>query len=227
MRNLYFTLFFSALIAFSGEAFAQFGGLKNQLSGALGGNSTASSEAASAAKSQDALANRFSKALFNIVAAQEKFALAFGMAEEAAELEAQKNLLAGSPSKDDYKRALAVSSAANEKITEATATQATLGVEGKTKYVEALPLYAKGTYNLVKLGPEASKWLKSAQSEIKGAGVMGLASLKKKLDVGLFIAPKVPGLIKNFTSASGKLVSYGKSNDIDTSGANEASFDDE
>jgi len=226
MRNLFFTLFFSVLLTFSGEALAQFGGLKNQLSGALGGGASASSDGTSAATSQDALVNRFNKALFNIVAAQEKLALAFGMAEDAAELEAQKNLLGGSPSKDDYKRALAVSNAANDKITEATETQATLDAEGKTRYVEALPLYAKGTYNIVKLGPEASKWMQSAQAEIKGAGVMGLVSLKKKLDVGLFIAPKVPGLIKSFTSASGKLVSYGKSNDIDTSGANEANFDD-
>lgn len=57
MRNLFFTLFFSVLLTFSGEALAQFGGLKNQLSGALGGGASASSDGTSAATSQDALVN--------------------------------------------------------------------------------------------------------------------------------------------------------------------------
>lgn len=213
------------IMFFPAVSHAQFGGLK-QLPGIPGGESQEASAGTSAAESQDALIKRFNKALLNIVAAQEKFASAFGLAEEAAALEAEKKLLAGSPSKDDYKRALAISDSANDKIAEKTETQAVLDVNGKAKYVEALPLYAKGSYNMVKLGPEASKWLKSAQSEIKGAGVMGMASIKKKLDVGLFIAPKLPGLIKNFSAATGKLVSYGKSNDIDTSGANEANFED-
>ena len=49
-------------------------------------------------------------------------------------------------------------------------------------------------------------------------------NIKKKLDVGL-IAPKIPGLIKTFASNTNKLVSYGKKNDLDTSGADEANFD--
>jgi hypothetical protein len=226
MRNLILISFFVTAITVSDGALAQFGGLKNPLSGALDSGQS-SADQASAASSQDALTKRFNKSLINILAAQEKLASAFGISEDVAAIDAKKNLLAGSNNPDDYKRALAISESTQDKINEEMKKQDSLDAQGKAKYVEALPLYARGTYNMVKLGPEASKWIKSAQNEIKGAGLMGMASLKKKLDVGLFIAPKVPGLIKSFTAASGQLVSYGKSNDIDTSSANEHDFDDE
>ena len=225
MRFLIIIAFFFGSLTV--EANAQFGGLKNPLDAAksLTGIGDQGQESGSAADSQDALVKRYVAAISGLLDAQYNFALAFDLKDEAAKIQDAKNLINNDTSKNGLKTATNVSSETNKLIMSKTGEQTALSAEGKVYYAKALPDYARGAYNMGKLAPEASKWLKNAQAEVKGAGIAGALNIKKKLDIGLFIAPKIPGLIKTFASNTNKLVSYGKKNDLDTSGADEANFD--
>jgi hypothetical protein len=54
----------------------------------------------------------------------------------------------------------------------------------------------------------------SSKNEIQAAGLMGAAKLKKKLDAGLYVAPKIPGLIGTTAKNAKGLITYGKKNKI-------------
>jgi len=54
---------------------------------------------------------------------------------------------------------------------------------------------------------------------------MGLAKLQQKLSTGLFLFTTLPKLIPAFLGTlTGDVIGIGKSNKLDTSGANEANF---
>ncbi len=61
-------------------------------------------------------------------------------------------------------------------------------------------------------------------NEVKAAGMMGAITLKKKLDTGLFISTKSPGLIKDILSTAKKLLTYSKENNIEIEGADDFEF---
>ena len=190
MRFLIIIAFFFGALTL--EANAQFGGLKNPLDAAksLTGGGDQGQESGSAADSQDALVKRYVAAISGLLDAQYNFALAFDLKDEAAKIQDAKNLINNDTSKNGLKTATNVSSETDKLIMSKTGEQTALSAEGKVYYAKALPDYARGAYNMGKLAPEASKWLKNAQAEVKGAGIAGAMNIKKKLDVGLLLPQK-------------------------------------
>ena len=95
--------------------------------------------------------------------------------------------------------------------------------EGKAKYRESIPYMIQGAVGISKLAQTASDFIDSSKNEIQSAGLMGAAKLKKKLDAGLYVAPKIPGLIGTTAKNAKGLITYGKKNKIleadDQSGA--------
>jgi hypothetical protein len=209
-----------AFLATNQQASAQFGALKS----ALGGGSSSSS-GPSAGDSQEALVLRAHAALVNILEGQRSFALAFGYDDKAKSLGDSVELIKKDPSKDGLKTAVNLAEDTNAMIKEAAENKVQLSAEQSKHYNDGLVQFAQGTYHIVKLGPEIAQWGKSAQSEIAGAGVMGLAKLQQKLSTGLFLFTTLPKLIPAFLGTlTGDVIGIGKSNKLDTSGANEANF---
>ena len=86
--------------------------------------------------------------------------------------------------------------------------------EGKAKYKESIPYMIQGAVGISKIAQTASEFLDSSKNEIQAAGLMGAAKLKSKLSAGLYVAPKVPGLIGTTTKNAKNLITYGKKNKI-------------
>ena len=170
----------------------------------------------SAEVAQEALVKDYSSAAVSVLRAQQNFLAAFGKKDEAAKAEAVATKLESSdkPSKQDLADAKAISDEANEQINELTSEESDFSEEGKAYYRAAIPYMAKGVQGLVKLANTAKNFIDNAQSEIKSAGMMGAVKLKKKLDAGLYVAPKIPSLIGDTTKNFKSLVSYGKKNKI-------------
>lgn len=220
----FIVLILVALMATNHQAFAQFG-MKNPLGGALGGGSSESS-GGSAADSQEAIVQRAHAALVNVLEGQRLFALAFGYEDKAKAIGDSVDLIKKDQSKDGLQTAINLAEETNDMIGEAAKNKVELSAEQAKLYNQGLVSFAKGTYLMVKLGPEIAQWGKNASSEIKGAGIAGMATLKKKLDTGLFLFTTMPKLIPAFVSTlTGDVIGIGKSNKLDTSGANEANFD--
>lgn len=175
-----------------------------------------SSSGPTAEVAQEALVRDYSYAAANVLRAQQNFLKAFGAKDKAAELEiSAKKLESGElPSKQDLADAKALSDEANKEIKQLTSDEAEVSEEGKQYYRAAMPYMVKGVKGLVKLTNTAKDFLDNAKSEIKSAGMGGAMKLKKKLEAGMFVAPKIPKLIGDTTKNFKSLVTYGKKNKI-------------
>ena len=151
----------------------------------------------SAADAQEAIVGDFKAALGLILQAQGHVATALGMGEEVTEASAN----------------------GEQKIQEKMDASSDLDDDSKKELVKAYPPLGKGTLRMTKLAPKAKDWAKSASSEIKGAGMMGAAKLKKKLSSGLYIAKATPKLIKEWSKTTSAMVSFGKKAGVSTDGA--------
>lgn len=162
---------------------------------------------------QDALVRDYVASSSNISMAQEKLLEAYGQKELAAKLQTlREEVLTADekPSKQDLKRQAELAAEANSVIEESIEREAELTEEGKALYAEAIPYMVKGAVGISKLSKGASDFADNAQDEIKAAGMMGAAKVKSKLDVGLYVAPKIPKLIGSTMKTSKMLISYGK-----------------
>lgn len=192
--------------------FAGFGKLKVP---GIGDDKSAaeSSSVADAAGLQDSLVRDYVLASSNINQAQEKLLDAFGKKDLAAKLQTLRQGIADSgktPSKQDLKRMAELTDEANEAITISVEQEGELTEEGKQAYKESIPYMVKGSLGIAKLGKTAGDFSDSAKNEIKAAGMMGAAKVKSKLDAGLYVAPKVPGLIGSTAKSTKMLIAYGK-----------------
>lgn len=191
--------------------FAGFGGMK--LPG-VGKETKESSNTVEvdASQLQDSLVKDYLEASTNISMAQEKLLEAYGQKELAAKLKTLREevLSADKPSKQDLKRQSEVTDEANEVIAQNLGQEAELDEAGKKLYQESVPHMVKGSVGIAKLSKSAGDFADNAKDEIKAAGMMGAAKVKQKLDVGLYVAPRVPKLVGNTMKTAKMLVSYGK-----------------
>ena len=177
----------------------------------------AASTAADAAGLQDSLVRDYVLASGNLNQAQEKLLEAFGNKELVAQLQTLRQNLADSgetPSKQELKRIKALTDEANDAINSSVEREEELSDEGKQLYKESIPYMVKGSVGIAKLSDTASEFSDSASNEIKAAGMMGAAKAKSKLDAGLYVAPKVPGLIGSTMKTTKMLITYGKKTKI-------------
>lgn len=209
-------------------AMPNFGKLKESLpagaSDALPEGSSEDSSAVSAEAGQEAIVTEFKQILSGVALAQVKVLSAYGLKDQAEALEADANLISGECDKKCLDKAVAGSKAANKEIERFDLESAQLDAEGKAMLAEAIPPLLINSYGFVKFLPKVSKWGKSAGDEMKAAGLMGAAKLKKKFDTGLFIVSKTPGVVKDIASTAKKLMTYSKQNDIKVEGADDFDF---
>lgn len=161
----------------------------------------------------------------DILEGQRLFALAFGYDDKAKALAESIDLIKKDTSKDGLETAVNLAEETNAMIKEAAAKKVEVSAEQSKYYEDGLLLFARGTHHCMKLVPELVEWGKSAPSEIKGAGVMRGAMMQQKLGTVLFLLETLPKLAPAFFSTlMGDVLRIGKSNKLDTSGANEANF---
>lgn len=199
--------------------FAGFGKLKVPGLGESEPKAAASSAAtaADAAGLQDSLVRDYVLASGNLNQAQEKLLEAFGNKDLVAQLQTLRQSLADSgetPSKQELKRIKALTDEANDAINGSVEREEELSDEGKQLYKESIPYMVKGAGGIAKLSDTASEFFDSASNEVKAAGMMGAAKVKSKLDAGLYVAPKVPGLIGSTMKTTKMLITYGKKTKI-------------
>ena len=180
----------------------------------LGKAEPAVSTAADAGGLQDALVRDYLTANSSIQKGQALLLEAFGKKQDAAEEEQKQASISGKASKDEVKRQIALTKEAQEEIAKSMEEGIELTEEGKAKYRESIPYMIQGAVGISKLAQTASEFIDSSKNEIKSAGVMGAVKLKKKLDAGLFVAPKIPGLIGITAKNAKSLITYGKKNKI-------------
>jgi len=223
--NKFITLVLLSLVSFAASAMPGLPGMSEKSS-----EPEASEESAqSAADSQEALVGQFQETLSSVILAQRYLALAFDDADQADKLAIEIKSLQGECGTKCMKRSIKISEAANKSIGKSLESETKISSEGKTNYLLALPPYIKGTLSAKDLLTEAKNWGKQATGEIKSAGMMNAPKIKKKLDAGMLVVQQTPKLIKNWATATKKIVTYAKASNIDLSsvkGANTDIFSD-
>lgn len=197
---------------FTASAHAQLGALKKM----GGGNkSDETNQGISAESSQDQLVRDFTQTLTLVMTAQSRLQDALGNSEESAKLQLAIEDLKGECAKKCLERSVEVSAAANDSIADKMSEQQALDAERKAVYVTAIPPYIQGTLSARQLASTATNWTKQSTEDMKNAGMMGAASLKRKLEIGTYVATKMPGLLKQWTSSTQMVLSFAKTNDVD------------
>jgi len=161
-------------------------------------------------------------ALGDVAAAQSIIAEAQGNAEKAAALKNTSDTLKGGNASDkEIKGAVdIVSSTAKEQQAVFNKSE-TVSAESKALYAKALLPYVKSVAKTSKLSGPIKSFAAEAQAEIQGiaSNPLKIVKLKKTLDVGLFVGKNVPKLIVSLLSSSKDLLTFAKSNELDTSEA--------
>lgn len=180
----------------------------------LGKAEPAASTSADAGGLQDALVRDYLTANSSIQKGQGLLLEAFNKKDDLAKLEQGQASLSGEQSKQELAAITAQTKEAQEAIAKSMEEGVELTEEGKAKYRESIPHMIQGAVGISKLAQTASEFIDSSKNEIQSAGLMGAAKLKKKLDAGLFVAPKIPGLIGTTAKNAKGLITYGKKNKI-------------
>ena len=204
-------LFVGVALVFAGTAEAQFGGLgKKKEEKGGGGASQADVEL-----QQEKLVNSFVTAQQNLLEAQSLVAEALGLKEEKEKLDVErKSLSSGNVDKKALKKTVGLTENAQKAIQKKMDAGEALSAEGKTLIAKSLVPYAKSVAGVAAMVDDAKNLADGIQAQIKSAGMMGAMKVKKAFDVGLYIAPKVPGFATGMVKQLGSMVSFAKKNGV-------------
>lgn len=181
---------------------------------------------ASAEVAQVEIVRKFDGVLTGLIQAQALLRQAFDIADESAAKgsDAEALGLENCEDQDCLEAKIGMSERNQVEIDKALEEGRELDDEGRKVYGEALPLYARATIDMGKLVPEVGEWSKTAQKEIKDAGIRNARAVRKTLQVGMYVARRTPALAKAFSSATKGVVTYGNAKQLDTSAANDVEF---
>lgn len=184
------------------------------------------SNEASAEVAQVQIVRKFDGALTGLIQAQALLRRAFDIADESAAkgTDAEALGLENCEDQDCLEAKIGMSERNQVEINKALQEGRELDEEGKQAYGDALPLYARATIDMGRLVPEVGQWSKTAQQEMKDAGIRNARAVRKTLSVGMYVAKQAPALAKTFSSTTKSVVTYGKAKQLDTSAANDVEF---
>lgn len=194
--------------------------LPNNPLGAITGNQQVA-PAVDISQSQANLMVQLTDALGDVAYAQSLIAEAQGNAEKAAALRGTSDTLKGGNATDkEIKGAVeTVSSTAKEQQAVFNQSQS-VNAESKALYAKALLPYVQSVAKTSKLSGPIKNFATEAQNSLKSIrNPLEIGKLKKTLDVGLFVGSNVPKLITSLLTSSKDLLTFAKSNDLDTSEA--------
>lgn len=201
----------SLALAAASPAAAQFGGLGKKKEAESGGGASQ----ADVEVQQQKLVKSFVASQENLLEAQSLVADALGLKGEKEKLDAERKALgSGSADKKSLKRSVGLSEDAQDAIDKKMEAGEALSDSGKKLIAKSLVPYAKSVAGVVDMVNDAKTLADGIQGQIKSAGMMGAMKVKKAFDVGLYIAPKVPGLAAGMTKQLTSMVSFAKKNGV-------------
>ncbi len=201
----------SLALAAASPAAAQFGGLGKKKEAKSGGGASQ----ADVEVQQEKLVKSFVASQENLLEAQSLVADALGLKGEKEKLDAERKALgSGSADKKSLKRSVGLSEDAQDAIDKKMEAGEALSDSGKKLIAKSLVPYAKSVAGVVDMVNDAKTLADGIQGQIKSAGMMGAMKVKKTFDVGLYIAPKVPGLAAGMTKQLTSMVSFAKKNGV-------------
>ncbi len=216
------TLFLAILIVFSTASFAQFKLPKNPM-GALVGDKKEQQEEPTVdiTQIQAKLVNDVADALSEVIEAQALIAEAQGDAEKAASLRVTSDTLKGGENRDEaIQGAIQMVKETAEGQQEVFSASEKMSDESKALYAKALLPYVKSVLKTTELKDPSIAFLKEAQNEIKSIrNPMKISKMRGSLGTGMYIGKNAPVLIESLVRSSADLLSFAKSNDLDTSEA--------
>mgnify|MGYP001172315369 CR=1 FL=1 len=216
------TLLFAMMLVFSTATFAQFKIPKNPMGAMMGEEEEEQQEpAGDITQIQARLVNDVADALTEVIEAQALIAEAQGNAEKAASLRVTSDTLKGGENRDEAIQGAVqtVKETAEEQQAVFSASE-DMSDDSKALYAKALVPYVKSVAKTAKLKDPAMDFLKEAQNEIKSIrNPMQIRKMQGSLSTGMFIGQNVPVLIGSLVKSSTDLLSFAKSNDLDTSEA--------
>jgi len=194
---------FVALLA--APASSQFGGLmKKKESG--GGASKADVEL-----QQEKLVKSFLLAQKKLHHAQRLILEAGGKKDEAIEAQEDADTYSGKDqSKDLVERTVNRSKENQKQIDELDLKTLELSAEGKKLVAQSLVPYAQSVASTAAMVIDAKSLAEGIKAQLKAAGFAGAMKVKKTFDVGLYLAPKIPGLSGGQLTQIKKMIDYAR-----------------
>lgn len=172
---------------------------------------------------QEGLVKAYRASLNDIGMAQALLLEAYGKKEEAAKLRSGIDAMANGPvDRAQMKKSQKLSEKANKYLSSKMKEEVALTDEGRKKFQQALLPYATGVVEMTNLVPEFKGFLQSAVDQLSSASLMEKMKVKKKLDVGLYIAKAAPVYITKVASTTKSLVTYAKKQGVSEQTADKA-----
>jgi hypothetical protein len=205
-------------IGFTTTALAGFG--LPSIPGVGGGQDDSAQNYEATAQRQDKLTQQYKKAQNEIFTAQKLISEAFGLDEQAALLDAERQAFSsGALTKDQLDKATELTRNTQEMIDKKIAGGEQLTEEGRAKYQKSLLPFANGLLQTSLLVPEFKNLLTSAQAQISSAPITKKLEVTNRLGVGVAVATKLPGHIERLATATTGVLTYAKSQNLDTAPA--------
>lgn len=168
-------------------------------------------------KQQDDLVKSLSASLRDLSASQKIMADALGLKDAAALADTNANNLKKGDltGKDDISKAVANSEDANKMIQAELKKGTKLSDDSKALFATALVPYGTGSVGVIVTGKKAADAAKSLTTTADLTVLSKLGSL-------IYIGKEAPTLISAFTSTTSQVISFSKTNGIDTTGIEKA-----
>lgn len=181
-------------------------------------------EELSAADAQEAIIVEFREIVRDVTVAQEAIVKALGLKDDADAAEADANAISGDCNNKCIDEAIARSEELNNTIQTALSDSEAMKNVSKEEAAKAALPWLKAGYRTAMYVPKLTKWGKSATGEIKDAGMMGAAKMKKKFSQGLYIVRKGPPAAAKWLQTIRLAQEVFKKSNISIEGADEFDF---
>jgi hypothetical protein len=211
-NNIKLVIFFTCLLSSSSVHALDLGGF-----GGKKDNDAAPAQSLDGViNTQESIIKKYNAAKASITKAQVEFLEALDLKDHAAGLQDQQAAFSSGSvvSKDGLKKATKLSEKADKAIAESLAGEQELSEESKAKFVEGLVSYAQGVVDTKSMLEEFGPFLNSVKEQVDAAPVMEKMKVTKKLNSGMFVASKTPGILKDQLVTISKLVDFAKKKNI-------------
>ena len=200
--------------------------MKNMTSkqAATEGAESGATEELSAVDAQEAIIVEFREIVRDVTVAQEAIVKALGLKDDADAGEADANAISGECDNKCIDEAIARSEELNNTIQTALSDSEAMKNVSKEEAAKAALPWLKAGYRTAMYVPKLTKWGKSATGEIKDAGMMGAAKMKKKFSQGLYILKKAPPVAAKWLDTIRLAQEVFKKSNISIEGADEFDF---
>lgn len=180
-----------------------------------GKSSEAPAAGADAVSMQEGIIKSYVSSKSNVDTGLARFAQAYGLKDQAAQLDASvKALAGGATSENDLKANAKLSQSTQQEIEKKIAEGAALSDEGKQLFASGLLPFATGVKETTALPKELQSFSDAAKAQISAASVLEKTKVTAKLQAGLWLVQELPGYTSKLTTGLGQIAGYAKKNSI-------------